>query len=82
MGSQGKGLFVLQKNHKTFDNFQSNKNDNGSIPGNLVNDIFQDNQNRTWVATDKGLSQFNGNSFVNYSIEDGLSSQNVKVVFL
>ena len=81
VGSQGKGLFVLQKNHKTFDNFQSNKKDNGSIPGNLVNDIFQDNQNRTWVATDKGLSQFNGNSFVNYSIEDGLSSQNVKVVF-
>ena len=61
VGSQGKGLFILQKNHKTFDNFQVDKKDKGSIPGNLVNDIFQDNQNRTWIATDKGLSQFNGN---------------------
>ena len=31
VGSQGKGLYVLQKNHKSFDNFRYNKEDNNSI---------------------------------------------------
>ncbi len=81
VGSQGKGLYVLQKNHKTFNNFRSDKQNEKSIGGDFVNDIFQDHKNRTWVATDKGISLFDGSSFTNYGIEDGLSGDNVKVVF-
>ena len=81
VGSQGKGLYVLQKNHKSFDNFRYDKEDNRSINGSFVNDIFQDSKGRTWIATNKGISQFNGNQFERYGTKDGLSGENVNVVF-
>lgn len=40
---------------------------------NIVFDIHQDNQNYLWIATNDGLSRFNGSEFINYSMEDGLA---------
>ncbi|MBL4704715.1 MAG: hypothetical protein JKY54_09345, partial [Flavobacteriales bacterium] len=81
VGSQGRGLFVLQKNHKSFRNFRSSKNHPESLGGNFVNDIFQDVQNRTWIATNKGISLFDGNEFKNFGVNSGLSEENVRVVY-
>lgn len=80
-GSQGKGLYVLQKNHKTFKNFRSERSEPRTIAGDFINDIFQDHQNRTWIATDQGISLFDGNEFSNYGVADGLTYENVDVIF-
>ena len=80
-GSHGKGLYVLQKNHRSFDNFRYNSEDSNSLNGNFVNDIFQDHLNRIWLATNKGISRFDGNQFTRYGIKDGLSGENVNVIF-
>jgi len=38
-----------------------------------VNDIKQDKNGFLWIATDGGLSKFDGNTFKNYSTQNGLT---------
>lgn len=42
--------------------------DNG-LPNSLVNDITQDTDGMLWIATENGLSCFNGSRFINYRSE-------------
>jgi len=81
VGSHGRGLFVLQKNRQSFRNFRASSNNDESLSGDFINDIYQDVWNRTWIATDQGISQFDGNGFKNYGIADGLTEDNVRIVF-
>jgi ligand-binding sensor domain-containing protein len=47
-----------------------------------VADISQDNLGYLWVGTQSGLSKFNGNEFINYSTEDGLTDNTIhKLLF-
>ena len=47
-----------------------------------VTDICQDNLGQLWIGTQSGLSCFDGNDFVNYSIDDGLADNKVdKLLF-
>lgn len=46
-----------------------------------VTDISQDNLGYLWVGTQSGLSQFNGNEFVNYSTEDGLTDNTIHKLY-
>jgi len=53
------------------------------LPSNHIQNIFQDHQGFLWLATDNGLTKFDGSYFKNYSSKDfgpGLSS-NVTSVF-
>ena len=43
------------------------------LAGNQVNDITQDSLGLLWVATDHGISQFDGIVFKNYTIRHGLA---------
>lgn len=80
VGSHGSGLFVLQKNRQSFKNFRADGNTD-AISGDFINDIYQDVSNRTWIATEKGISLFDGNGFKNYGTQDGLTDENVRIVF-
>ena len=40
-------------------------NENGLV-SNLAKSIFQDNEGYIWIATDAGLSRFDGNTFLNF----------------
>jgi ligand-binding sensor domain-containing protein len=46
-----------------------------------VYQILQDKEGYIWFATDNGVSQFNGYSFRNFSVTDGLHSQVVFKMF-
>jgi ligand-binding sensor domain-containing protein len=45
--------------------------DNG-LPSNECHDLIQDSLGYIWIATDRGLSRFDGHDFKNYGIEEGL----------
>src|SRR5437899_10183867 len=39
---------------------------------NHVSRIYRDSQDFLWICTDEGLSRFDGRSFVNYTVANGL----------
>ena len=51
------------------------------IAGIQVNDIAQDSDGYIWVATNSGVSRFDGKNFVNYVRRDGLAENNCTTIF-
>lgn len=47
-----------------------------------VSGIIQDSAGFFWLATDGGVSRFDGKHFINYTTEDGLADNNVSAIFL
>lgn len=47
-----------------------------------VSGIVQDSSGYYWLATESGVSRFDGKNFVNYTTEDGLADNNVNTIFL
>lgn len=47
------------------------------LPGNTVYDISQDKDGYLWIATDRGVSRYNGYEFENFGMEHGLSHSTV-----
>lgn len=47
-----------------------------------VSGIIQDSAGFYWLATDGGVSRFDGKNFINYTTEDGLADNNVSAIFL
>ncbi|MDO9261253.1 MAG: two-component regulator propeller domain-containing protein [Flavobacteriaceae bacterium] len=54
---------------------------NDGLPSNTIYDITQDAQGNMLFATDFGVSKFDGNSFKNYTIEDGLLDNEILQLF-
>jgi serine phosphatase RsbU (regulator of sigma subunit)/sugar lactone lactonase YvrE len=46
------------------------------LAGTRVNEICQDAKGHLWIATDNGVSRFDGKKFVNFMRKDGLSENN------
>jgi ligand-binding sensor domain-containing protein len=46
-----------------------------------VSGIIQDRDGFFWMATDGGVSRFDGRNFINYTTEDGLADNNVSSIF-
>ncbi|AYN01333.1 two-component regulator propeller domain-containing protein [Chryseobacterium sp. 3008163] len=51
--------------------------DNSKLPSNLIFDLEQDDKGFLWIATEDGLSRFDGLNFFNYTIKNGLPSNSV-----
>ena len=51
------------------------------IVGVQVNDITQDAEGYIWVATNGGVSRYDGKNFVNYVRRDGLAENNCTAIF-
>jgi ligand-binding sensor domain-containing protein/serine phosphatase RsbU (regulator of sigma subunit) len=43
------------------------------LPSNVINDIYKDSRDIVWLATDKGLSRFDGRFINSYTTQTGLS---------
>jgi ligand-binding sensor domain-containing protein len=56
--------------------FKNYNADNG-LPSNEVYQTFQDSKGYLWIATDMGVSKFNGHRFQNFSSSNGLSDNTV-----
>ena len=55
---------------------------NDGLPSSETYDIEVDSLNRIWVATDRGVSMYNGYEFTNYSSDDGLTNNTVFEIFV
>lgn len=42
------------------------------LPSNVIYDIYEDSKGFIWFSTDQGISRYDGTSFRNYSIKEGL----------
>jgi sensor histidine kinase YesM len=56
-------------------------NSNVGLPSNTIYDINQDENGFIWIATDYGLSKFDGLTFKNYTIADGLPDNEILNLF-
>lgn len=52
----------------------TNYNTKNGLPSSEVHDLYQDDRGYLWIATDRGISRFDGTSFKNYGLADGLPS--------
>ena len=51
------------------------------LPSSDIFHVFQDSKGYIWIATDNGVSRFNGYEFVNYGIADGLPHNTIFEIF-
>lgn len=51
------------------------------LPSTETYAVFQDSRHRYWVCTDNGISYFNGATFTNYTVEQGLPTNTVFYAF-
>ena len=47
-----------------------------------ISGIVQDSAGFYWLATEGGVSRFDGRNFINYTTDDGLADNNVSAIFL
>ena len=73
----GNGLFIY-KNNRITDHYTTAD----GLLSNKVLDMNMDSKGTLWMATAKGLSQFTGSGFKNYSRKDGLPSTLVTAVHI
>ena len=63
------------------ENFINYNTGNSQIPGNRVNCLNVDNQNRIWVGTDRGIGVFDGSSWITYTRENsGLTNEYINKI--
>ena len=68
IGTVDSGLLNYSPRTEQFTHYQLNVNDQSTITSNAIKDIYQDFEQKIWVATDNGLSIFNykTNDFTQY----------------
>ncbi|MDN4502498.1 ATP-binding protein [Alteromonadaceae bacterium BrNp21-10] len=78
LASYDAGVSMINPQKTNFRQWQRQENQIHSLGANLAHYIYQDNQQRIWVATEAGVSIWNGrNEFLNYSSADGLAHDKV-----
>ena len=50
------------------------------LPQSKVHDVIQDNEGYIWLATESGVSRFDGKNFVNFTSENGLEPGGAKIL--
>ena len=54
---------------------------NNGLPGSVVYDLAQDSKGYIWIATEYGVSRYDGYQFVNYTTRNGLASNSIILIF-
>ncbi|HEX5153103.1 MAG TPA: two-component regulator propeller domain-containing protein [Parafilimonas sp.] len=69
LGLSNYGLLQMNNEGEVIHHFLNKSGNSASLSGNMVFDIYEDKQNRLWIATGNGLCFFNkkNNSFINYA---------------
>ena len=73
-GTKDAGLIQYNEKHKKFVLFKSEVNDPGSISGDLITTIYEDEKRNVWFGTNIGLNKYvrSTNSFIHYTEKEGL----------
>ena len=75
-GTNGDG--VVRYNGTTLDYFSIDE----GFGGVAVRGIIEDKDGNIWFGTERGLTKYDGNSFVNFTEKDGLNNGNVWSLFM
>lgn len=78
IGSYG-GLFKYseEESHRVFFTTQN------GLAGNKIRYITEAQDGSLWIGTlDGGVSRFNGDTFTNYTVDEGLSSNNIRSIYI
>lgn len=74
-------LLVCNNGRSQKYNYVNSFTTENGLPSNHIYDITEDNQGFLWIATNNGVSRFDGKFFQNFSVNDGLPSNDaVQVV--
>lgn len=73
-------LFHIQSEAKIYNFLRFTTNE--GLAGNNVYFVTQDKDGFIWIATETGLSRFDGSSFKNYTVRDGLPSNDINWLFV
>lgn len=65
----------IASNAQVFRPLFKNYNTKDGLPSSRIYQIKQDQRGYMWIATDNGVSRFDGNSFTNFTYSDGLCVQ-------
>ncbi|HFS68111.1 MAG TPA: hypothetical protein ENK67_07855 [Flavobacteriia bacterium] len=71
-------LISLYLNAQAYKNYSIEQ----GLPGNRIYKILEDKEGFIWIATDKGLSKFDGAVFKNFTISNGLPSNDIWNIIL
>lgn len=74
------GIFFTASSSAQVYNFHNYNVEQGLVQS-RVNALTQDKNGFLWIATDGGLSKFDGKDFMNFTAKDGLSSNRILNVF-
>lgn len=76
IGSQGKGLFILDTKNNTIENFQTAYNNKNSLSNNSITCIVKDASGVYWIASKDGLNKYDpaAELFTHYQNEPGNSN--------
>lgn len=76
IGSQGKGLFILNTRENTIENFQTAYNNKNSLSNNSITCIVRDASGVYWIASKDGLNKYDpaAELFAHYQNEPGNSN--------
>ena len=56
-------------------------NNTNGLPGNQVNDVFQDSHGRLWIGTMNGVTVYDGTKFSEFDKNNPISNNPVKTIF-
>jgi ligand-binding sensor domain-containing protein len=70
--------FNLEAQHNLYRHFTVED----GLPSLSIYQVTQDNLGYIWLATDKGVGQYDGYRFKNFTVQDGLPTNEVRSVFI
>lgn len=73
-------FLLLNLNYVSAQGWQNFDTSNSPILSNTIRSIGISNENNIWFGTDNGISSFNGVLWTNYTVNEGLSSNNINVI--
>jgi signal transduction histidine kinase/ligand-binding sensor domain-containing protein len=74
LGTSNRGFFGLSNGHIV----QYSRKD--GLRSDAINNFFEDRAGRLWIATSSGLTLWDGKTFRNYYLQDGLAYGHVRVI--
>lgn len=81
-GTYSEGVYCVDKNGTLKATYKNEPGNRHSLPGNRVNQVFEDSDGALWIATEGGLSQLDRTKgvFTSYTTKSGLPSNIIYTV--
>lgn len=75
-------LFFVAFNLQAQQNLYRHFTVEDGLPSLSIYQVAQDNLGYIWLATDKGVGQYDGYRFTNFTVQDGLPTNDIRSIFI